>query len=465
MYTHFKYKSKVYYPFFLHFEKESFNGNYLFGETLECNMNKYGDILRSAYLHIQLKINNSMFNNVDELLYTRYHIKDIIVFLDENKIQLVDYIIDTLNILWTNENIYYITELLLDEFINNLPNFYSSDITENDIQISIYDDFFLWNLYKLFHLHEFINITDSMNKYIISWDSSREEKRNILNDFNQLEIFQLMDRKRRNYFREDFELHLIKNMKLYIAGKLISFYNDISYFNYIKLYSKYNKHKFKDIIEIFEDYNILNLYLPILFFDKLNIPLLNLKFSEITIILDLHDKNNILLEETEINDQLSIDEINLITLNSYLLDEEREYLSLKEIIIAFPFFEIFEIIDSSSDFMISNLEFQYPSKYIIWGIWDPKKKKFYNIDFYKSSELSINNTKISKELSYFFYLQKYQYEFQQHDSLLYNFDVPLLFYKFKSKYLFFEYNNFINPNIYILSEGINYIKIFQGYII
>lgn len=506
-YTFFK---AVYYRH-THFSRENiiedFENNPEWNYMNHCKLSKVGDLIKTITIKIDIKINDYLYENVDEKkeLYSDEYLSNF-VFINENKLN--EYINKVVAISNLNDYNKKLIEMNLLDMIEILKNFsknastsYShSDSTSNsnfkldmnyidnnhideynsnpdiDIKYTILNESFSfknWDYFKLYCFMKYYETIEDLNFLYVN-DSDIVLKKDKIKSLKNLEIFKLLDLKKKIKWKNNISNNIIQEVILEIGGEEIFSYDNLFY----DIYSCYNKEfnsKIYENMSFLKKDDKITIYLPILIND-FYIPCIALKYNEIVLNVKINDLEK--LCETDCKD-IKIERMSLLIDYIYLSEKERNLFCTQKLYYLINTTEkIISSIDKN-DFTIIDLELNKICKQLYWFIYDSDTNEFIESEN-NTYELLIENEIIgNKRLDnkYYNYIEPWKtcnyLGKRSKEIMLYNFSLfpfknqPSGFIDFKNykskKMIFYDSKIYEYKKIIIISSGIRIFKIENGF--
>jgi len=516
-YTFFK---AIYYKY-THFSKENiieeFDNTPNWDNYNYCKISKVGDLIKDIIIKVDLKVNDFTYSNIDEKEKT-YDEDYLTNFIFENENKLNMYINKIVEIVDINEfntklndlNLLDMIEILknfksrinsssisssfissslfLDNNNNNNNNFiidmdyvnnkYSNEFNNDliDIKYTILNENFSfkkWDYFKLYHFMEYYETINSLN-FLYENNIDLISKKKKIKDLNELEIFKLLDLRKKIQWNPFFAHDIFTHISLEIGNNTILEYCNLFYDLYSIYHNKFNTDIYKKMIFI-EKENIITIYLPLLL--KFYIPCISLKYNEITLNLKINSLKNLCQTDCE---SITIDSLQLYIDYIFLSKKERELFCTERLYYLIHTTERIISTISNNDFTIIDLEFNKICKQLFWFIYDNEKKEYLDSKENKFEIIIENEIIGNKRLDnkYYTYIEPWKslnyFNKKGKNIMMYNFCIYpdnyqpsgfIDFKNFKSKKLLFTNSNlFKNKSIIIISYCIHMCKIENGFL-
>lgn len=516
-YTFFK---SIYYRY-THFSKEnvieSFDNTPNWNSLNYCKISKVGDLIKNITLKIDIKVNDYSYKNIDEKeeLYTDEYLSNFI-FLNENK--LIQYINKVITLLDLDEFNTKLNDLNLQNMIEILKNFklndpsnldntsqtsnsnvqtsssstsssdfildmnyinnsYTNEFNKSDVNI-IYKNlneiyaFKKWDYFKLYHFMQYYECINDLN-FLYENNLDIKNKKTKIKILQNLEIFKLLDLKKKIKWNPYFAHNLFSSISLEIGNETLIEYDNLFYDLYTMYHKEYNTKIYEKMI-LNEKEDIITIYLPILL--KFYIPCISLKYNEIVVNVKTNSLEN--LCSTNCSD-IVIDTIKLYIDYIYLSEKERNLFCTETLYFLIHTTERIEKVINNNDFTIIDLEFNKICKQLYWFIYDNEKKEFLgsgnnHFELILENEIYGNKALDSKYYTYVepwkastFFNERAKKIMSLNFSIYPNNYQPsgfIDFKNFKSKKLLFNESNFFeNKSIIIISYATHLCRIEKGY--
>lgn len=504
-YTFFK---AIYYRY-THFSKEnvieSFDNVPNWDSENYCKISKVGDLIKTLTVKIDIKIDDYLYKNIDEKesLYSEEYLSNFI-FSNENDLNLyINKVITLLDLEEYNEKL---NDLNLLDMIETLRNFYSQQSSSTSEEISSSNDDFKidlnyvnntytnefndsvinikytilnetfpfkkWDYYKMYHFMEYYECINDLN-FLYKNNFDIETKKKKIKVLNNLEIFKLLDFKKKVKWNPYFAHHLFTLISIEIGNDVIIEYDNLYYDLYTMYHKKYNTDIYKKMIFTQKE-DIITIYLPILL--KFYIPCIALKYNEIIVNVKTNSLENLCITDCK---NIYIDSLQLYIDYIYLSEKERNLFCTETLYFLIHTTEKISKIISANDFTIIDLEFNKICKSLYWFIYDNEKKEFLESKENKFEIIIENEIYGNKALDnkYYTYIEPWKVNnyFNKKAKKIMNLNFSIYpdkyqpsgfidFKNFKSKKLLFHDSKlFENKSIYIVSNVIHLCKIEKGF--
>lgn len=400
--TFFKFLYKRYTNFAMDFIELNLDGNKNFGEEISCEIPKNGDLIKNLFLKISLPSVSLPKTESNDDIVNQYY----------NDLTLADTLIQNFN-----NFIYYIYQCIilandgLNNFNENFDNIYTSINTYLDsnkdflLQKNIVGDDINNQFNITSHILIIYNLNENQiikkNKLKLLIESYINKSYNILknlqDDYSNKKI--LYENSLNNNYNfswtNNIGWNILSKVELEIGGFII----DRTYNQYLYIWNQLFNSKFKqnDFDKLFslsssaytyDNTNKTNfdLYIPItLFFNKdycLSLPIISIKHQTVIIKFKINKLSNLIYTNYDLNDidsKIKISNIKLLTNFIYLDNDER---------IKFSNSNHEYIIEQTNQYQYKNLKnndlnlelnFNHPTKYIIWTNQKESDINLYNL--------------------------------------------------------------------------------------
>ncbi len=406
--TFFKSDNKRYTKFSLFSYIQEFKGNNQFGELMQCNLEKIGDLINKIYIKITLpKI--KIYKNNQDIIDDNNNI-----LILQNKLLLLqdDYSISKsfYKIIYQGINIIK-NQLLLKFNLNNIILKINSILISTNKQI--YDNILNTNLYskKLnqydlfnFFLSNQINKIIDTNNDLISVININNYIDNIIRKLNTDNIYYLdniieINRQISHYSKNIYDIKWIENIGQYIIENFIiniGGINITSYdSDYLNIYNDiYKDDNMKNIYKImignvinYDNNNDIILYIPLIFWFNReytqSLPCISMRNSEINISIKINDIEKCVIYDKTKNlnnnlQKIQIKNISLYIDHIFLSNKERIFFGQNQhnYIIEDPQINKFKL--DLKDSYSFKLDFSSNIKELFWIV-----KNNYNLDIFK----------------------------------------------------------------------------------
>ena len=368
----------------------------------------------------------------------------------------------------------------LNDFVLNLDavkDVYTNEFqSSNQTQILFsYTDFNFsdWDYYKFFHFYEYF---EKIKELTILKDTNYETLKMTKNkEFQNLNLFSLMDKKKKYTVNQEIMFTICPRYSLYIGGEKITSYDNF----FLKYYSIYKKRFHDKMLSIKDDKIIM--YIPILFFENNNFPVVSLKYNQVSVEIEFSNIRDIIIsnENTDETMNASIVTSKLMVDYIFLSNMERKLFTNKKLYFFIDTRETLTLPLNQSDFTIINLDFDNTSKYIFWFPFNEDTQQIITGDDIYDYEIFLDHNKICNKISsgYFKYVQPFQRLNYSDESGIMTFSFSLKpfeyqpsgicdFKSFKSKYMIINKNTATDSTktrIYVISCGIKLCQINNGF--
>ena len=379
---------KAVYHRYTYFSKENveekFSSDPVPGTSISCKLSKVGDVVKNMYLYLEVSVDDPNFVGVDDLYNTRYEGESVKNFMVINADKLNTYLNSILN-----QNDYeHLTDTIsylgIGDIFTTVLN-YRDDLTEsssdinrfvvnidivkevftnefnyqNDIEIKFTSGNFLftdWQYFKFFHFYElFLKI----NELDLVKNSSEKLRRTKKEEFNRLEIHNLLDLKKRFSYDDDFYFRVCSNFSLFLGRTMVSSYDN----HVLKFYSQHVK-EIPDHMSSSKN-GVISLYIPLLFFDDIFFPVIATRYDDVEIRVDISDIDKLIRGEKP--SSINIRQFKLFVDYFFLSNMERDLFLKMKTHLFLPNYEcISKELSKTHDFTIVHLDFDSCSKYLFW---------------------------------------------------------------------------------------------------
>ena len=452
--TFFKFLYKRYTNFAMEFIELNLDGNKNFGEEISCEIPKTGDLINDLILKISLptvSLNKTTSNEEIEQNYNNLVQSETLI---KNFNNFIHFIYDSIII--ANNG--------LDNFNENFDNIYTSINTYLDsnkdflLNKNIIGDDINNNFNITLHLLNIYNLNENQlikkNKLKLLIDSYINKSNNILK--NLQDDYSLKKTIYENSLNNNYNFswintlgwNIISKVELEIGGFVI----DRSYNQYLFIWNQlFNSHfKKLDFNKLFSlsssaytydntTKNNFDIYIPIkLFFNKdysLSLPIISIKHQVVIIKININTLSKLIYTDYNLNDiqsKIKITNIKLLTNFIYLDQDERLKFSNSNHQYLIEQTNLYQYKNIKKNDIDLELNFNNPTKYIIWTNQKESDLINYNIhneysstlnydltDSYPNITSNKNNTILSSNLQLNGVDRSIPY-----DSIYYNYVVP-----------------------------------------
>jgi hypothetical protein len=412
--TFFKFLYKRYTNFAMEFIELNLDGNKNFGEEISCEIPKNGDLINDMILKVTLpsvsltrtETNEEIEQNYNDLIQAETSIKNFNNF--------INFIYQSIII--ANEGLENFNENF-DNIYTNINNYIDSNkdflLQKNIIGDNINNQFNITShILDIYNLNENQIIKKNKLKLLVESyiDKSYQILKNLQDDYsNKKTIYD--DSLNNNYkfsWINTLGWNIVSTIELEIGGFTI----DKSYNQYLYIWNQLFNSNFKklDFNKLFSltssvytyDNNTKNnfdIYIPVkLFFNKdysLSLPIISIKHQTIIIKFKINQLSNLIYTDYQNNDlqsKIKINNIKLLTNFIYLDQDER---------IKFATSNHEYLIEQINQYQYKNLKnndinlelnFNHPTKYVIWTNQKDSDINLYNIHNTYSSILNYTLT-------------------------------------------------------------------------
>lgn len=401
--TFFKYIYNRYTNFSMEFIELPLNGDKNFGQDIYCTIPRDGDLLNEIIVKVQLP----------RVELKRNDLEDNINFYNSKMIETEDIYINFKNyiyyiyqcILIINKGLKNINETFtnieieINEYLNSQKNYI---LTKSKISIDISNFFNIINDLSIISV-KLINETLKKAQLKILIDTYLYLIKNISKKLfdNYLENSTLYENaSNENYifsWNRKIGFNIITSTELEIGGNIIDRQYNLWLYFWNQLFEtnakKFDLQKLHSLSSTCYNHDSsikpsFDLYIPLKFFFCRNIglslPLISIRSQTINLKLSINNLKNVIhttYPNKDIDNKIKINNITLLCKFIYLDQDERQKFA------NIPHEYVYEKINQLNYSILKNneininLDFNYPSKYLIWGIQKKSDIENYNLDF------------------------------------------------------------------------------------
>ena len=368
--------------------EESFSSDPIPGSSISCKLSKVGDVVKNMHLYLEVNVDDPYFLGVDDMLGARYErgFVDNFVAINTDKLNIYlnsiqnitdyEYLADTMSYLGIGDifatvlnyqndgpvpssdiNQFVVNIDIVNEIFTNEFNY------QDDIEIKFTSDEFLfseWQYFKFFHFYELFL---KLNELELVRNSDENLRRTKKEEFNRLEIHNLLDLKKRFDFDEDLYFRICSEFSLFMGRTLVSKYDN----HVLKFFADHVKNipDHMSSPRAITRNGTICLYIPLLFFDGVFFPVIATRYDDIEIRVDISDVSQLIRGEKP--SLVSIRQSKLFVDYFFLNNMERDLFLKTKIHLFLPHYEtISKDLSSSNEFTIVHLDFDSCSKYLFW---------------------------------------------------------------------------------------------------